>query len=161
MKRAVGALLLVCAATAAALGIIHRVLFTPKGGDPDNHLLHQLADDPIFRGQPPGVQSSRLVLHPTTYESPGFGQPGGWQAPYVTLTFESSATKQSIYRHYAEQASAHGWRPANEAPQPYAWEKPYPGGVSASLTLLRLGPTNPPPGPLTYQLAASAALPAS
>jgi hypothetical protein len=164
MKRPLGILLLACAATVAALGIIHRVLFppTPKNADPGNRRLHQLVDDPVFHALPAGTQSSQLTLHPTTYKSPGPGQPGGWQTPYVTLTFESSATKQSIYGYYAERARAHGWHTTNLGPLglPITWKKTYPNGASASLTLVWRGPTNPS-GPLTYRLAGSIPLPAS
>lgn len=134
-----------------------------KSPDRGNHRLQQLAGEPIFNTLSPGARSPQLTLHPTSYESPGFGQPGGWQTPYVTLTFQSTETNQAIYEHYAAQASADGWLPTNRGPLglPTAWQKPKPDGIPARLTLLRLGPTNASSGLAEYRLTGSQPLAAS
>jgi hypothetical protein len=79
-----------------------------KSPDPGNHRLQQLADDPTFHTLSPGARSTQLALHPTGYQSPGFGKPSGWQPPYVTLTFQSTETNHAIYEHHAAQARANG-----------------------------------------------------
>ena len=134
-----------------------------KSPDPSNHRLQQLADEPIFHTLSPRARSPQLTLHPTSYQPPGFGQPGGWQTPYVTLTFQSTQTTHAIYEHYAAQASANGWLPTNLGPLglPAAWQKPKPDGIPARLTLLRLGPSTPSSGLAEYRLTGSQPLAAS
>jgi hypothetical protein len=83
--------------------------------------------------------------------------------PYVALTFQSTETNRAIYEHYAAQARANGWLPTNLGllGLPAAWQKSKPDGIPASLTLLRLGSSNPSSGLAEYRLTGSQPLAAS
>jgi hypothetical protein len=163
---ALGFVLGACAVTVLVFAIVHRVLFPPtptKGGDPGNHRLHQLANDPIFHALPPGATSSQLILSPSKYSGTAF-QSQGWIWPGVQLTFTSGAPTRSVFVYYAEKAKADGWRPTNILPGlgvARSWEKTYQNGASATVGLLMLGSDRPAGGATSYQLGGGISLPRS
>lgn len=153
--------ILSCAA-AVAVGIMHRVRFgrRRKSPDPDNHRLQQLADDPIFNDLPPGVTFHKLTLQPSYYDAPAF-EAQGWMRPNVHLMFRSAAPIRSVYKFYAEAASANGWTTTNIGALRIArsWQKTYANGASASAHIVTDDPRDPIDGPRDYQLHGSISLP--
>ncbi|MBV8219771.1 MAG: hypothetical protein JO325_15010 [Solirubrobacterales bacterium] len=129
-------------------------------GDPGNRRLQQLAGDPIFHSLASSATTPRLTLSPAMYQQTDFGA-GGWSGPSVTLTFSSLKSRRSIYERIAENARGDGWRPVNISRfgSPESWYKTYPNGATATLGIVWLGPANPPPGPVQYQLSGGISLP--
>jgi hypothetical protein len=129
-------------------------------GDPGNRRLYQLAADPIFHSLSASATSRRLTLSPAMYQQADFGV-GGWSGPSVVLTFSSSKALRSVYAQVAEEARSDDWHPVNVSRfgSPESWYKTYPNGATATLGIVWLGPANPPPGPIQYQLSGGISLP--
>jgi hypothetical protein len=129
----------------------------PGAGDPGGRRLHQLSTDPVFTALPRGAAAKGPpVKTPARYRAPGF-QPGGWDGPSVALTFTSPRPPASVFAFVQGRAQAAGWRPANRNAlgYPQTWDKTYPDGVPATLSLIQTVPTARG-GTGTYVLTASA-----
>jgi hypothetical protein len=126
---------------------------TPAGGDPRGRRLKELAADPVFRTQPPGVAKLHVTRTPARYTKPGFTS-GGWRGPAVTATFTSAATTADVFRSFARRAAAAGWRATKRNVYGFAdvWTKTYPDGAPATLLLLSAVPRARPVPRTVYYL---------
>lgn len=129
---------------------------TPSG-DPGNQRLHQLRADPIFSILPPGAHLTKpLQESPAKNRPPGLDG-GGQDGPSVIATFTSSQPPATVFSFFARRAATTGWIPTgskNVLGYPQGWHKPYPGNISASLSLT--GDINTAPGPRhVYTLVAA------
>jgi hypothetical protein len=127
------------AAAAAALAIgslLTSGCGTPAGGDPGGRRLKELASDHVFAAGPDGATAIRTTRTPAHYREPGFTG-GGWDGPSVVVAFRSSAPPADVYRFYARQAAAAGWRPTAKGALGLTdrWAKTYPDGAPATLVL--------------------------
>jgi hypothetical protein len=112
---------------------------TPAGGDPGGRRLHELSGDPVFAALPDGATMIHTKRTPAHYRQPGFSG-GGWDGPGLELTFRTSTPPADVYRFYAEQAGAAGWRAtaAGALGLTDRWAKTYPDGAPATLVLTLL-----------------------
>jgi len=108
----------------------------PKGGDPGNRRLRELAADPVFAARSPGAVDAAVARTPARYRTPAF-QTAGWDGPSVVVTFRSGAPPRDVYRYYAERAAAAGWLPGSAGALGLTdlWRKTFGGGAHATLLL--------------------------
>jgi hypothetical protein len=108
----------------------------PAGGDPGGRRLKELENDHVFASPAPGARNSRTTRTPARYRDPGFSG-GGWDGPSLVVSFTSSAPTADIYRFYAQQAEAAGWRATASGSLGLAdrWQKTYEDGAKATLLL--------------------------
>jgi hypothetical protein len=106
------------------------------GGDPGGRRLKELAGDAVFAAQPQGATTFHVTQTPAKYAKPGFTA-GGWHGPSVVVNFTSSAPPADVYRFYAQQAEAAGWKPTATGSLGVAdrWAKTYDDGAAATLIL--------------------------
>jgi hypothetical protein len=106
------------------------------GGDPGGRRLKELAGDAVFAAQPQGATTFHVTQTPAKYAKPGFTA-GGWHGPSVVVNFTSSASPADVYRFYAQQAEAAGWKPTATGSLGVAdrWAKTYDDGAAATLIL--------------------------
>jgi hypothetical protein len=125
-----------------------------------NKILNQLAGEAVFQTFPPDSHATAPLHKAAAYSvQPGFDG-GGTNGPAVTLTFASTTAAQTVFEFYASRAQASGWRPngnRNVLGSLDVWTKPYPAGLTASLSLIDLNIKTPDAGLVsTYVLNASA-----
>jgi hypothetical protein len=131
----------------------------PSNPDPGNRHLNELAADPIFATLPPhALVTGSLVLTPASQTSVFGGHV--WNGPAVTLRFTSTQPPSSVFTYYADLAHSAGWVPngnKNVLGYPEVWDKSYPGGVHAGLSLIDMDIRGELPGTAsTYVLNGSA-----
>jgi hypothetical protein len=133
---------------------------SPRGGDPGNRRLHELAADSIFTALPPGATRTGLKLIPAAYRAPAF-EPAGWDGPGLTLTFESAASPISVYSFYGRRARVDGWTAGaiGALHVTDAWRKRYPNNALATLFLWTPRSWVAAAGPREYHLEAGISLP--
>jgi hypothetical protein len=121
---------------------------TPAGGDPGGKRLRELAADRVFAATPPSATGVAVRRVAAKYRKPSF-EAGGWEGPTVFVTFADGAPVAAVYGFYARRAVRAGWRPLkrNNLGFTDAWNKTFPDGARATLTLF--------PVRLRYQLAGS------
>jgi|SRR5579884_418442 len=109
---------------------------TPRGGDPGDKLLHELAADPIFAVRAPGAVDVVVPRTRARYRTPAF-QPAGWDGPSVVVAFRSAAAPRIVYRSYAERAAAAGWHAGSTGALQLTdlWRKTFADGGHATLLL--------------------------
>jgi hypothetical protein len=147
------ALLAVALAQACALKQL------PSNPDPGNKHLSELAADSIFAALPPhAAVVGSLVRSPARQTSVLGGHV--WNGPSATLTLTSSQPPGSVFSYYANLATSVGWVPngnKNVLGYPEDWDKTYPGGVHATLSLIDMDVRTAIPGTAsTYVLNGSA-----
>lgn len=120
------------------------------GGDPGGLRLSMLSNDAVFAALPAGARQIEIEHRKAHYREPGFSG-GGWAGPTVVITFRASAPAD-VYRFYAQEANAAGWRPTAKGAFGVTdrWAKTYPGGESATLIL---APIRQAPADYVYRLA--------
>ena len=131
----------------------------PANPDPGDKHLNELAADPIFAALPPqAVPAGTLVRRPA-FQTAVFGG-HVWNGPSVSLTFTSTQSPGSVFTYYANRATSGDWVPngnKNVLGYPEVWEKTYPGGVHAGLSLIDMNIGSTIPGSTgTYILNGSA-----
>lgn len=106
-----------------------------------------------------GERRYLLAYTPTGQRRP-FRAPG-WNGPSVVLKFESSAEPRSVYEFYGERATTHGWSPTLKGSLHIddRWQKTYPNGAQAWLSIITDRPWERAPEPRQYTLIGSISLP--
>lgn len=130
----------------------------PKGGDPGNRRLHELAADPIFAARAPGAGPVTITEIRARYVKPGFDA-GGWHGPGIVVSFASAAPPRAVYGFYARSARAAGWRATSIGALHVtdAWRKTYRDGARGTL-LLSLLDLRRASGQRRYRLSGGIAL---
>lgn len=111
----------------------------PAGtGDPGNHRLDQLRDDPVFASLPLGARLQGPVEKiPAKWRDNGPFEPSGWNGPAVKVTFVDAQPPSTVFAFYAAQATAAGWVGNGNMKDGYpeAWTKTFSGGWQGWLSL--------------------------
>lgn len=132
----------------------------PGTGDPGNHRLDQLREDPVFGSLPPGAQQRGQVEKiPAKWIDNGLFEPSGWSGPAVRRTFVDADPPSTVFAFYAAQAAAAGWvsNGNQRYGYPQAWTKAFAGGWQASLGLTDMsGGTRKPASVHVFVLNAAA-----
>ncbi len=111
--------------------------------DPGNQRMLQLSSDPVLLVTPEGATDVVRTEIPARYKGDPFSG-HGWNGPGVCLTFKSQRPAVEVYEFYASEMSANGWTARREIAvtaarrMTNAWEKVFPNGAKASLTLWKL-----------------------
>lgn len=124
------------------------------GGDPGNRRLHELGRERVFAARPPRATDVSVTRTRAYYVKPGFSG-GGWHGPSVVVRFTSAAPAAEVFRFYAREARASGWRATktNVLHLPNTWTKKLPDGAPGTLLLLEVSPPGARPG--RYMLTGS------
>jgi hypothetical protein len=130
-----------------------------SGGDPGNHRLHELANDPIFAKLPSGAVRTELTQSPAAYVTPAF-QGAGWDGPSVILSFTCSLPIREVYRFFDGRATAAGWHALASGYLHVTdrWEKQFRDGAVADIGV---APEDPDATtyPRSYRLSGGISLP--
>ena len=112
--------------------------------DPGNRTLRQMAADPILAALPPGsVHSKPITLSPAYNRRHGLFDGGCKCGPEVEMDVTTTQTDRELYDFYAKTAATTGWNVAPGYRPNFAsqWNKTYPTGQTAILTMLLHVPT--------------------